>query len=519
MEWELDEDSDAGGATGGEILIVTDTGVTPNQSVLRFEDNDSAIARRANLTNVVDPILSFDYRASSIEAADEYLVVQVCENATAGTPITCAAGWTPVVQIGGTNYAQYQHYEAKLSTFLTNPNSANFAVRFTNTGVASSLDNGDYIYVDNLQILSPLTWPSSLLGNMAENQEITITFTAETTAVLPTGTLSQNTVNAVGSRTFGIPSETQIFEATDFAYVASGELQITKTSGATDPVYPGDTIPYTVTVTNPSATVTLTGISLYDPLPDGVSFNSGTLSYPVPAGAYTYNDTFGTAIYTNSNGTALWYGPWQETNDNGSPSTGKMLINSGRLEFRGTSNSDTFSIERPVPLGGTSAQTLTFTYSENGTLEPADQVVVDFYDGTTWQNVTTISDDGAGTFGPFSISAWANANSRIRFTATGYSEAGPERWQLENITINFTSTGTVSGSLNSPPNFVSSSDGYSLTPGQQMTLTYNVTVDDPLATGIEEITNTAYINSNEIILPLSASATNLVLNPTQTVLR
>jgi uncharacterized repeat protein (TIGR01451 family) len=506
------EESDDNSAGGGEIRIVTDSGVTPNQSVLRFEDADSAIARRADLTNVVAPTLSFDYRAAGIDAANEYLLVQVCENSTAGTPITCAAGWTQVAQIG-TNYATYQHYEVNLSTLLTNLNSANFAVRFTTTGVGSSLDGGDYIYIDNLEITSPPTWPSSLLGNMAENQEITITFTAETTAVLPLGTLSQNKVNAVGSRTFGTPSETQIFEATDFAYVASGDIQISKISSAPTPLYPGDTFTYTVTVTNPSLTSDLTGISIYDPLPEGVIFNSGTVSYPVTAGAYTYNDTFGTTSYTNSNGTASWHGSWQETNDDGNPSAGKMQINTNRLNFRGTSTTETFSIERPVPLGGTSGATLSFTYSENGTLEAADQVVVDFYDGTTWHNVTTISDDGSATFGPFPISTWSNANSRIRFTATGYSEAGPERWQLDDITINFSSTGTVSGPLNSPPNFISSSDGYSLTPGQQMTLTYNVTVDDPLATGIEEITNTAFVNSNEIILPLSASVTDIVVNP------
>ena len=66
------EDSDDNNASGGEIRIYTDTGVTPSRSVLRFEDNDSAIARRANLTNVVNPVLSFDYRASAIDAANEF---------------------------------------------------------------------------------------------------------------------------------------------------------------------------------------------------------------------------------------------------------------------------------------------------------------------------------------------------------------------------------------------------------------------------------------------------------------
>ncbi|MDY6953405.1 MAG: SdrD B-like domain-containing protein, partial [Thermodesulfobacteriota bacterium] len=64
-----------------------------------------------------------------------------------------------------------------------------------------------------------------------------------------------------------------------------------------------------------------------------------------------------------------------------------------------------------------------------------------------------------------------------------------------------------------PPNFVSTDDGYSLDPGETLTLTFDVTVDDPLATGIEEITNTAFSNCNEIILPISDDATNIVTNP------
>ena len=39
-------------------------------------------------------------------------------------------------------------------------------------------------------------------------------------------------------------------------------------------------------------------------------------------------------------------------------------------------------------------------------------------------------------------------------------------------------------------------------------------MNNPLATGINSITNTATINSNEIILPITASVTNLVVNPT-----
>ncbi|MCP4405195.1 MAG: hypothetical protein GY801_48825, partial [bacterium] len=64
-----------------------------------------------------------------------------------------------------------------------------------------------------------------------------------------------------------------------------------------------------------------------------------------------------------------------------------------------------------------------------------------------------------------------------------------------------------------PPNFVTTDDGYTLEPGQYLRLTFDATVDDPLATGIEEIANTAYVTSNEFPLSLEASVTNTVVNP------
>ncbi|MBI5633652.1 MAG: DUF11 domain-containing protein [Nitrospirae bacterium] len=184
-----------------------------------------------------------------------------------------------------------------------------------------------------------LTWDNTVLGSMAENQEITITFTAQTTAVLAAGTLSQNRVRVVGTRTFGTPSQTQTFTATDFAYVASGGPQITKTSGAADPVSPGDTIPYTVTVSNPaSATFNLTGVSIYDPLPAGVSYvpASGSVTCDIPRNVA---DFFGAVAYNNTNGSVSWAAnPWAETDGYGTGATGAtggfIWITAGQLQFR-----------------------------------------------------------------------------------------------------------------------------------------------------------------------------------------
>ena len=179
-----------------------------------------------------------------------------------------------------------------------------------------------------------LTWDNAVLGDMAENQEITITFTAQTTAVLPVGTLSLNRMKAIGTRTVG--SETQTFTATDFEYVASGEMTVTKASSATpDPLYPGDQYTYTVTATNPAtATANLTGVSIYDPMPAGVSYVAGS-------GSVTCNlqqnvrDQFGGAFYNLNNGSVNWSTNWTETDSLGGGATsGHVLVTDGQLRFQ-----------------------------------------------------------------------------------------------------------------------------------------------------------------------------------------
>ena len=78
-----------------------------------------------------------------------------------------------------------------------------------------------------------LSWSTGQVGNavapsMLQNQEITITFTGQTTAAFTAGTLSQNRVTAVGTRTVG--GVTQTFTAKNFAYVTYGNVGFSKQS-------------------------------------------------------------------------------------------------------------------------------------------------------------------------------------------------------------------------------------------------------------------------------------------------
>jgi uncharacterized repeat protein (TIGR01451 family) len=525
-----------------------------------------------------------------------------------------------------------------------------------------------------------LSWSSVQVGgNMLENQEITITFRAQTTAVLAAGTLSQNRVKAVGTRTFGSPLQTQTFTATDFVYVASESstgLTITKTSVA-DPLVPGQQFPYTVTLNNQSST-TLTGISIYDPLPSGLSYvaSSGSVSCELSVGVKTVLDQFGTQAYNNNNGTTNWatnwtetdiYGNgatgatggfvwatgsqlqfryllpnvsdnfdtagtysgnnnstynwdagWTETNDDNSATTGSIVVTGGYARFRqGTAGR---SISRTVTFAGATSATINFTLTDNGidagetmvaeySIDGGAYVTIGTLDGNTgwsgsvlpltialtnnntitlqfrapqaWNqtndeahvdnvNITfttpvigtqiqrtanltgavnpmlSFTSSAAGVeagdtlvleastspAGPFTTLATSNGNvsggallpaspynltpyisgtTTIRFRVTGGYNATNETFSIDNVQINNLPLNTFASG--SPPDFLLRSAGCSIRPSNSLTLTYNVTVDDPLATGIDKIINTAYINSNQIILPLSASVTNTVVNP------
>ncbi|MFZ3138771.1 MAG: C25 family cysteine peptidase [Thermodesulfovibrionales bacterium] len=518
-----------------------------------------------------------------------------------------------------------------------------------------------------------LTWPASILGSMAENQTITITFTGQTTTGFAVGTITRNTVEATGTRTVG--GATQTFVTSDFAFNSYGDITVTKTSSATDPLYPGDQFTYTVNVTNPSAT-TFTGVSIYDPIPNGVSYVAGSGSISNCTRSLNVRDEFTTQAYTNNNGSVNWAGNWTETDSYGSGATGAtggfVWITGGQLQFRylnsnvrdefttdnsyggnygsanwagawteendaGTPNYSTGTIRlsngnnrleftqsqtndailRTATVTGATSATINFTLSDNG-IDAGETVIVEYrLDGGAYVNIGTLdggtgwsgsalplivaltnnnsltlrfragqnwnqsndialldnvdisynvpasasgtqikrtadlsfstaatlsfsytaanlvagdtivveaSSDGTSfttletlnpppasgtkTYNLISPTNYASANTTVRLRITNGFNATNKTFSVDNMDISYTTSASYS-----PPEFLQRAAGCSILPGNSITLTFNVTVDNPLGTGINEITNTAFINSNEIILPISASVTNLVVNP------
>ena len=345
-----------------------------------------------------------------------------------------------------------------------------------------------------------LTWDDTVLGNMAPNQKLSVTFTAQTTRDFAEGDLSRNDVTVTGSRT--VEGVTQTFTTTDFAFVAfsTGSLGITKSSDVAAAAYPGDTVNYTVTVTN-TGTIGLQDISLYDPLPAGVTYVAGsaTVTGPVTenvrdefasiafdndngslnwSGAWAETDTFGAGAdvgavwitggalqfragtgtnywadnfdsvsYSRQDGNMNWADNWDENNDDDSPSGGDIRVDGTNfwLEFRQNTDADD-SIQRSATVTGATNLTISYYFGDTG-LDPNDDMIVEYYDGTSWTTTRRLDGNSNNqTYTDYIIWTPTDTTITLRFRAEDAIEAGEEA-RFDTVRIIDTTPNAAAGTL------------------------------------------------------------------------
>ncbi len=348
-----------------------------------------------------------------------------------------------------------------------------------------------------------LTWGSAILGTMAPNQKLYISFDGRTTQNFAVGDLSKNDVTAIGTRTVeGVP---QTFTTSDFAFVTYGneDMDVTKTSDIATAAYPGDTVTYTVTVTN-SGTTTLNNISVYDAMPSGVTYVAASAEVEGPVSA-NVRDEFSSAAYDNDDGTANWSGDWTETDSFGAgPGSGAVWVTGGALQFRpgttaGGSANDPFTTDdtynggtgswtgawteendagtpdystgtirlsngnnrlelrqcepddailRTANVAGATLVTVSFDYTDAG-VEAGETVIAEYSTGGGYTSLVTLDDGMTGSYS-FPI-VWNPVNNTItlRFRSNSGSTWS---WDndyvyLDNVDITFSATASASGSL------------------------------------------------------------------------
>lgn len=160
-------------------------------------------------------------------------------------------------------------------------------------------------------------------------------------------------------------------------------------------------------------------------------------------------DNFGTASYSNNDGTSNWTGAWIETDAGGAgPTTGAIQIVGGELRIQ-DNVAGTPSIEREADLLGSPGLNLglaflSFDYRTSGNLEGTDQISVQVSGngGGAWTTLETFTDDSTGSR-TYNITNFIANNTRVRFIVAGEYNGGTEFFFVDNLRIEDSGTVTA----------------------------------------------------------------------------
>ena len=305
---------------------------------------------------------------------------------------------------------------------------------------------------------------------------------------------------------FAVPATTNFIDLTRDAglLVPVPGLTVEKSSDAAGCLAPGDTLTYTLTISN-TGTVTQTGIDLYDAIPTaGVTYMAGSVDVDAPHPVTnTVTDPFGSRAWTNSGGTIDWSDAWSEEGDDGNPRAGAVYVSgSGWAAVGGPSN----GLHRGVDLAAeyTSAM-LSFDYSRGGLDDTNDYVAVyaSSNAGASWSRLGLLA--GPSNEFPsflstnYDITAFLSSNTTVRFASAQGLGLG-ELVAFDNVRID------AAGTPGAPPPYLA--QGYVLHTGETMTATFEATVDIPPSG--TQLVNEATVVS-DLHGPLSATVTDCVV--------
>lgn len=350
--------------------------------------------------------------------------------------------------------------------------------------------------------------------------------TADDTFVDDVGTTAQDADTPVGQD----PESDEDVTITTAAQGITKGFSFVTDGGTANQVDPGDVLQYTMTINNPG-TATLTNVTLSDAVPTGTTYVAGTSTVALyrTDTITTYADNFdngsgGTDYPSGSDGTVTWTATWSGTNarivDLGDYSVqiGKNNSASRNVDLSGFYRATLrFNVRRvgidsgdnlTISVGGTTLGTLTGT----GLVTP----------GTACSGnpggVTNDQTDSAYVAISCTISTFTNGQAVVFSTTAALDNSG-ENFYIDDVVVERavrTTAGPVAGGA--PAALVPSASGYSLLAGEQMTVTFRVSANNPLPVGTSQISNTAFASSTETPTPVSASANTPVANaPTASI--
>lgn len=165
---------------------------------------------------------------------------------------------------------------------------------------------------------------------------------------------------------------------------------------------------------------------------DGGASGGAVISPPAPK-----SDNFSSGAYNGGSG---WSGNWTEAGDGTtSPTAGDIRIEGNQLRFRGGTDAGD-AIQRSFSLANSAGATLRFGYSAV-LLESNEGIRVEAFNGTSWDDLGTISGNGVLATGDFEGTLQAS-HTAIRFVAVGNFSTGlfgsqflAETFDIDDIVI------------------------------------------------------------------------------------
>ncbi len=334
----------------------------------------------------------------------------------------------------------------------------------------------------------------------------------EATLPLSATLTTDNVESADFGTTFG-----QTDAGNDFGYTVPASLPITKTSDAPADLAPGDTITYTIEVTNLGST-TQSGIIVNDLLPAGTTYvpESTTATHVGGADTSVFTDDFETDDFTG--GTGPWASDWIELGEFDGPGSGDIQIRQDigadppqnqdfAARIRDNDNGGE-GIRRDLDLSSYGSAELNFDYRTHELDNASDYITIDVSTngGGTWTEIGRIAgpaDSDLYRSATFDLSPFLSPTASIRFLTSPTMGGGDEVW-IDNVDIAVGLPGSIVRTnaaadldpLNDgiPPNLIVAADGVSIPATQTLTVTFQVVVVNPSAQ--TDVSNTASASSD-----------------------
>jgi len=366
-----------------------------------------------------------------------------------------------------------------------------------------------------------LTWNDFPVGplDMNGNETLTIKFQGITTSV-PASDVFVNEATATGT------SGNETFSATDTANVYVSDLVIDKVSSTVGTVNPGDSITYTVNITN-NGGVTHNSLVVTDPLPVGTTYVTqstvvnGFLSE-------TAGDTFDAVAFTgnqDSNGAPVpsWIGNWTEVGEADGAGAGDVQvlndISNYQLRIQDNDNNGE-GVSRDVDLSACTNATLSLAYRRNALDANTDLVRLSI--GASGNLTDTLTDfagpNNDATYQPYTvdITNWISAQTRIQLLSSATLGATDQVFFddilitcfLPTIKDNIPAASNPDLVSGTPATLVTAADSFDLAADATMSVSYQVLVDNPIPVGQTSVVNLVSVTSDEQPDPLQDSVAN-----------